>query len=708
MLNISSYFPITDPTLIIFDVLCVILLAPINMGKLRNPHIIGMVLAGVALGQYGFNILERDSSFELFGKVGLYYIMFLAGLEIDMQGLRTNGWKVLLFGALTFLVPFMMVYLTCVAWLGYSPLASLLLGSILGSNTLIAYPIVCKYGLQRHPTVTLCVGASMISITFALVVLAAVVGTFEGGSAIGFWALFILKFAAFLGALAWLTPKVIRRFLHKYSDSVMQYIFVMATMFLSAAVSEMLGIEGVFGAFAAGLVLNRYIPHVSPLMNRIEFIGNALFIPYFLIGVGMLINMRIPFSNWYTVFIIFCFVFFGTLGKAVAGYAMGRLLRLPIAHGNMMFGLTAAHAAGSIAIVMVGIKMEMSEGVYLMTDDMLNGVVMMILFTCVIGSMMTEAASRSIVLEEGTLATGAKEQGDDEKMLIPIKHAEQTEMLLNTAMLTRNEKLGRGLVGLNIVYDNDDRRLWQERGARLLDEMTRRAGAADVMMQTQVRIATNIANGIKHAFREFQASEIIMGMHHKEEGRRFWGEATQSLYNGLNCQITLVGCEQPMSTLRKIQVVVPSRAEFEPGFYRWLERLGRMAENLECRIAFHAKGDTMPLITQYMRNKKPQVRAEYHEMGHWNELPQIAASIRADHLLVVVTARKGTVSYKLAQEKLPDELTSNFTGRNLMIIFPDQFGDSPAAMTFAAPQHQEQLSAYLQLMTWINRTFRKK
>ena len=708
MPDLSHYLPITDPTLIFFVVLCIILLAPIIMGKLRIPHIVGMVLAGMLIGKYGLNILERDSSFELFGEVGLYYIMFLAGLEIDMNGLKNNSWKVVGFGLLTFAVPFVLVFLSCLYMLHYSAVASLLLGSVLGSNTLIAYPIVCKYGLQKHNSVTLCVGASMISVTFALVVLAAIVGTYNNGTGIGFWLFFILKFAAYIGAAVYCIPRITRWFLRRYSDAVMQYIFIMGILFLSAAITDMLGMEGVFGAFFAGLMLNRYIPHVSPLMNRIEFIGNALFIPYFLIGVGMLINVRVLFEGWSTAFITFCLVFFGTVGKALAAYAIAFFHRLPKVHGHMMFGLTAAHAAGSIAIVMVGIRLKVAEGTYLLNDDMLNGVVMMILFTCIIGSMVTEKASRDIVLND--IPTSANDSnGDDEKILIPVKYPETAETLVNMAILMRNPKLNRGLVGLNVVYDDENRLQGQEKGKSLLEKLANMAIAADVRMLTQVRIATNIANGIKHAFKEFNASEIIMGLHnHKNVSKRFWGEFIQSLFNGLNRQIVIVQCNQPLNTIRRIHVAVPSRAEFEPGFCRWMERVARMAGNLDCKIEFHGQQGSLSLIRDYIQNRHPNLRAEYTLMAHWIELPALAASIREDHMFVVVTARKGTVSYKLALEQLPEELTRHFSGKSLMIIYPDQYGEQADAMTFAAPQHQEEQSAYNLLMAWIRKKLLNK
>ena len=548
----------------------------------------------------------------------------------------------------------------------------------------------------------------MISVTFALVVLAAIVGTYNNGTGIGFWLLFILKFAAYIGAAVYCIPRITRWFLRRYSDAVMQYIFIMGILFLSAAITDMLGMEGVFGAFFAGLMLNRYIPHVSPLMNRIEFIGNALFIPYFLIGVGMLINVRVLFEGWSTAFITFCLVFFGTVGKALAAYAIAFFHRLPKVHGHMMFGLTAAHAAGSIAIVMVGIRLKVAEGTYLLNDDMLNGVVMMILFTCIIGSMVTEKASRDIVLND--IPTSANDSnGDDEKILIPVKYPETAETLVNMAILMRNPKLNRGLVGLNVVYDDENRLQGQEKGKSLLEKLANMAIAADVRMLTQVRIATNIANGIKHAFKEFNASEIIMGLHnHKNVSKRFWGEFIQSLFNGLNRQIVIVQCNQPLNTIRRIHVAVPSRAEFEPGFCRWMERVARMAGNLDCKIEFHGQQGSLSLIRDYIQNRHPNLRAEYTLMAHWIELPALAASIREDHMFVVVTARKGTVSYKLALEQLPEELTRHFSGKSLMIIYPDQYGEQADAMTFAAPQHQEEQSAYNLLMAWIRKKLLNK
>lgn len=706
MLDFSQYLPITSPTLIFFVVLFIILIAPIVMGKLRIPHIIGMVLAGIVIGPYGLNILERDSSFELFGRVGLLYIMFLAGIEMDMEGLKKDLGKVTIFGLLTCFVPFILTYLSCVWYLGYPSLASLLLGCIMASNTLVAYPIVVRYGLQRSTVTTLSVGASMLSLLIALVVTAALVGSMSGDTGTLFWVMFFVKFVVWCIAMTWLIRHMTRWFLRRYSDSVMQYIFVLAVMFISAATCELIGLEGILGAFVSGLVLNRFIPNISPLMNRIEFIGNAIFIPYFLIGVGMLINAGLLLEGGNTILVVACIGIFGTLGKAIAAFLTSFFFHRSVHEGNLMFGMTSAHAAGAIALVMVGVNLEIAPGQHLLGDEALNAVVIMILFTCIISTVVTDYASRTIVLKEKSQRKMPEDDGkaDDEKILIPVKYPETCDTLLNMAMLMRNEKLSRGLIALNVVYDDLDATYNQQEGQRLLEQIEKKAAAADVQVQTQVRLATNIANGIKHAFKEYDASEIILGQHiHDNSTRRFWGQFAQSLFNGLNRQIIIARCTIPLNTIRVFHVAVPSRAEYEPGFYRWLERVSRMVTRLGCRIVFHGRDESLSLIRTFLSNRFPSIRADYAIMQHWNDFKSLAAQVEEHQMLVVVTARPGTVSYKSAMERLPDELTTYYKYKNVMIIFPDQYGNHLDLMSFANTQHYEQESIWESIQNMLSR-----
>lgn len=706
MPDLSQYFPITSPTMIFFVVLCIILFAPIIMGKLRIPHIVGMVLAGVAVGPHGLNILAKDSSFDLFGHVGLYYIMFLAGLEMNMSNFRKNRVRTFTHGIMAFVIPMAMGFVINRSILHYSVMTSILLASMYASHTIITYPIVMRYGLTRQRSVTIAVGATAITDTLTLLVLAIVGGMFKGEITGGFWLMLFLKIAAVFLIIMYVFPRIAKHFFHRHEDNVAQFIFMLAMTFLGAWLMELIGMEGLLGAFLTGLALNRYMPNVSPLMLHLEFVGNAIFIPYFLIGVGMLVNVKLLFGGLAAFHVAGVMILVALTSKWIASLLTQKLFGMRGVERELIYGLSNAQAGATLAAVMVGYNLITPDGQRLLNDDVLNGTVILILVTCIFSSFMTERASKRIALESQA-AVPEEDTGDDEKIMVSMKHKDTADTLISLATMMRNRVLNRGIVALNVVYDDTNRLKYQERGRSLLEHVVKTANSTGVMVQTQVRIATNIINGIKHAFKEYNASEIIMGMHSgDEEDGKFWGEFIPGLFSGLNRQITIVRCLRPLNTIRRIQVAVPSRAEFEPGFYRWLERLARVAENLECRIQFHAKRETLSLINQYVQNRHPNVRAEYTYMAHWIDMPKLSEGVEDDHLFVVITARKGTISYKSALERLPEELTRHFSGKSLMIIFPDQYGEPVGAMTFAEPQHHEQRSAYEVLTTWIRQKFK--
>lgn len=692
-------FPVTDPMMKFFVVLAIILIAPIVMGKLRIPHIAGMVLAGMLIGPYGLNILAKDGSFDLFAHVGLIYLMFLAGLEMNMGNFRKNRVGTFTLGIMAFVIPMVMGIVVNTTVLRYGWLTSILLASMYASHTLIAYPIILRYGLSGQRSVTIAVGATAITDTLTLLVLAMVGGYFKGDITGEFWLMLFLKVAAVFFVIIYFFPRVTRYFFHHYEDNVNQFIFVLALTFLGAIMMELIGMEGLLGAFLVGLVINRYVPNVSPLMNHLEFVGNALFIPYFLIGVGMLVNVNLLFGGVETLHVAAVMIVMALSSKWIASFFTQKLLGMRALERHMIFGLSTAQAGATLAAVLVGYSLFLPNGQRLLNDDVLNGTVILILVTCIFSSFCTESASKKMALEKKS-AMPKEEVADDEKIMISMKYPETASLLMEVANLMRNRTLNRGVVALNVVYDDEKRLYYQERGRQLLDHITKEANAIGLMVQSQVRIATNITNGIKHAFKEFNASEIIMGMHmRKDTSKTFWGKFIQGIFWGLNRQVIIVESFRPLNTLRCIQVAVPSRAEFEPGFYRWLERLSRMAENLECRVRFHCRVETQALIQEYIKKRHPEVRAEYQLMAHWNELPRLAREVADDHMFVVITARKGTISYKSALERLPDELTQYYQGKNLMIIFPDQYG--APMMTMAEPQHTEDKSAYAVIGGWV-------
>ena len=707
--NFGIHLPITDPTWIFFLVLMIILFAPILLGRLRIPHIIGMILAGVVVGQYGLNILERDSSFELFGKVGIYYIMFLAGLEMDLENLKKNLSKAFVFGILTFCIPFAVGMWVGMSLLGFGVGTSMLLSSIFASHTLVAYPIVGRYGMSRHASVSISIGGTMFALTVALFVLAGISGIYKGELDSGSWILFIAKCGGYCAFVFLVFPRFARWFFRTYEDNVMQYIFVLALVFLSAALAELAGMEGIFGAFLAGLVLNRLIPHVSPLMNRTEFVGNALFIPYFLIGVGMLINLRALLDGG-TIKVVLVMVVVATLTKWLAAWITQKIYHMSVPSRQMLFGLSNAHAAGALAMVMVGTKIEVSPGVFLMNDDMLNGVVIMILFSCIISSVVTEHAARTMALAEENGEQEMNRGKEDERMMVSIANPETVEPLVNMALMMRDPKSKKELlaVTVEVEYDEAKKQAKLAQRRKSLEYAARIASAVDVPMKTRCRLSTNAATGILNTASEMNATEIILGLHHKHGLLdSFLGSFAQSILKGTHRQMMVVKSLIPINTVRRIMVAVPPKAEYESGFYKWVERMARIGGQLGCRVHFWAHPDTLQRISGYMDKFHGNVRVEFSTMDDWDDLLLMSSKVAYDHLMVIVSARKGAISYQPSFEELPDQITKYFSNSSLMLIYPDQLGDPLENFTFSSPRSQSENRIYDNVSTWVYKWFKK-
>lgn len=708
--DIGIHLPITDPTWIFFLVLMIILFAPIFLGRLRIPHIIGMILAGVVIGKYGLNILERDSSFELFGKVGIYYIMFLAGLEMDLENLKKNISKALVFGVLTFCIPFIAGMWVGLSLLGFSMGTSLLFSSILASHTLVAYPIVGRYGMARHDSVSISIGGTMFALTVALFVLAGISGLYKGELDSSSWMLFVGKCVAYCVFVFMVFPRFARWFFRKYEDNVMQYIFVLSLVFLSAALAELAGMEGIFGAFLAGLVLNRLIPHVSPLMNRTEFVGNALFIPYFLIGVGMLIDLRALFNGGNTLMVVAVMVVVGTFTKWVAAWITQLVYRMSKASRQMMFGLSNAHAAGALAMVMVGTKIEVAPGQFLMNDDMLNGVVIMILISCIVSSIVTEHAARAMALAEENGEMDMAKGKEDERMLVSIANPETVELLVNMALMMRDAKSKKELLAVTVEVEDDEAKkqvkLAQRR--KSLEHAARIASAVDVPMKTRCRLSTNAATGILNTASEMNATEIVLSLHHKHGLLdSFLGSFAQSILKGTHRQLVIVKCLMPVNVMRRIMVAVPPKAEFEAGFYKWVERIARIGGQLGCRVHFWAHPDTIQRIDGYMNKFHVNVRVEFSPMDDWDDLLLMSSKVAYDHLMVIVSARKGAISYQASFEELPDQIAKYFSNSSLMLIYPDQLGDPLENFTFSSPRGQAENRIYDHMSKWVYKWMKK-
>lgn len=565
-LDFDFNLPITDPTWIFLLVLLIILFAPMVLGRLRIPHIIGMILAGVVIGEHGFNILARDSSFELFGKVGLYYIMFLAGLEMNMGDFKKNRGKAVVLGLLAFVIPMALGFITNMTVLKYGFITSVLLASMYASHTLVAYPIVIRYGVSRHRSVSIAVGGTAVTDTLTLLVLAVIGGLFKGESSEMFWLWLVVK-VIFLGFLIiFFFPRIGRWFFRKYDDNVMQFIFVLAMVFLGAGLMEFVGMEGILGAFLAGLVLNRLIPHVSPLMNHLEFVGNALFIPYFLIGVGMLIDIKILFGHGDALKVAVVMTTVALASKWIASWLTQKIYKMKAIERELMFGLSNAQAAATLAAVLVGYNIILPSGERLLNEDVLNGTIVLILFTCIISSFATERAARKLAMNEAQLDAEDK-KNIPEKILIPVANPETIEELINLSLVIRDSKQRNNLMALNVINDNSSSEQLESRGKRNLERAAMIAASADVSLTQISRYDLNIASGIIHTAKEYEVTDVIIGLHRKVNiVDSFFGNLADSLLKGLHREVMIAKFLMPVNTLRRIIIAVPPKASMRPAF----------------------------------------------------------------------------------------------------------------------------------------------
>ena len=704
-LDFDFNLPITDPTWIFLLVLLIILFAPMVLGRLRIPHIIGMILAGVVIGEHGFNILARDSSFELFGKVGLYYIMFLAGLEMNMGDFKKNRGKAVVLGLLAFVIPMALGFITNMTVLKYGFITSVLLASMYASHTLVAYPIVIRYGVSRHRSVSIAVGGTAVTDTLTLLVV--IGGLFKGESSEMFWLWLVVK-VIFLGFLIiFFFPRIGRWFFRKYDDNVMQFIFVLAMVFLGAGLMEFVGMEGILGAFLAGLVLNRLIPHVSPLMNHLEFVGNALFIPYFLIGVGMLIDIKILFGHGDALKVAVVMTTVALASKWIASWLTQKIYKMKAIERELMFGLSNAQAAATLAAVLVGYNIILPSGERLLNEDVLNGTIVLILFTCIISSFATERAARKLAMNEAQLDAEDK-KNIPEKILIPVANPETIEELINLSLVIRDSKQRNNLMALNVINDNSSSEQSESRGKRNLERAAMIAASADVSLTQISRYDLNIASGIIHTAKEYEVTDVIIGLHRKVNiVDSFFGNLADSLLKGLHREVMIAKFLMPVNTLRRIIIAVPPKAEYEAGFQKWVGHFCRMASILGCRAHFFANEQTLGYLQQLVKNKYGLTMTDFSHLDDWDDLLLLTGQVNYDHLLVIISARRGSISYDTAFEKLPAQLGKYFSNNSLIILYPDQLGEPQEALSFSNPRGSNESQHYEKVGKWFYKWLKK-
>ncbi|MGY6744699.1 MAG: cation:proton antiporter [Cecembia sp.] len=673
-LNFS--LPWQNPVLIFASILFIILFAPILLNRIKIPQLIGLIMAGAIIGPNGINLLERDSSVVLFGTVGLLYIMFLAGLEVDMADFKKNSNKSIVFGLYTFLIPMTLGTLSGLYLLGFSLPTSILLASMFASHTLLAYPMVSKMGIAKNKAVNIAVGGTVITDTLALLVLAVIVGMSTGELSNEFWVKLGISLVIFTGIVAFIFPILGRWFFKRYDDNISQYIFVLGLVFLAAFFAEAAGVEAIIGAFLAGLALNKLIPHTSPLMNRIEFVGNALFIPFFLIGVGMLIDYRVFFNDFETIKVAVVMSVIATLSKYLASLLTQKTFNFSAAQRDVIFGLSNAQAAATLAAVLVGYNVilgesEDGEPIRLLSESVLNGTILMILVTCTIASIVAQKGASKLALEEEVSEEEGEEE-TEEKILIPVNYPDNIDELIHLGVTIKTQSQKDALLALNIIPSDSEDPSKEKYAKKLLEKASICASATDNKLTELIRYDSNVVQGITNVVKENKVTDIILGLH-KDAGisGSFLGKLTEGILGKINVTALIYNSVQPLNTISRYLIVVPPNAEKEMGFAFWLLRVWNIGRNTGAKLVFYGSNESLKYIKQVQ--KKFSVEAVFVEFSDWEDFLIISKDLKENDALVVVMSRKNGASYDAQMEKLPKYLNKYFIQNNYVLIYPMQF-----------------------------------
>ena len=679
MTQAAITLPLTDPVLKFLLILVIILAAPLLLNKLRIPHLLGLIIAGAIIGPNGFNLVLRDSSIILSGTAGLLYIMFLAGLEIDLGDFKKNKWKSLTFGMYTFLVPMALGTLVGLYVLNFSMLTSILLASMFASHTLIAYPIISKLGITKDKAVGITVGGTMITDTLALLVLTVIVEMAVGDVDDWFWYRLGAAIILFFAFVMIVFPIVGRWFFKRCEDNVSQYIFVLVMVFLGAYLAELAGLESIIGAFLAGMALNRLIPSTSPLMNRVEFVGNAIFIPFFLIGVGMLIDYRAFFTNWDTIKVGAVMIVVATVAKFGAAWLTQKTFRMSVDQRRVIFGLSNAQAAATLAAVMVGYNVILGETpagepIRLLNESVLNGTILMILVTCTMASFSAQKGAHNIAMNdvsEEKEGTGEHQ----ERILIPVSYEKNVTELVNLSTAIKSKKNKNGLFALNVINNqaSDDKAFKQSK--KVLNMAVTTASATDNVLQDLLRYDLNVANAIISVIKEQGITDLVLGLHQgKGVVSSFLGNMTEAILGQSNVTTLIYRPIQPIATVKRPLVVVPARAGKEVGFPMWVNKVWNIIHNSGAKAVFYASEDT----TMYLKEiyKKRPIEAEFSSFDDWDDFLIMSREIKSDDTLWVVMSRRERLSYHANMSRIPNYLNKYFQSNSFVLVYPIQAGET--------------------------------
>ncbi|TVQ64725.1 MAG: cation:proton antiporter [Phycisphaerales bacterium] len=659
--------PVTNPVLTFAIFMILILVAPLAIQRLRGPGMLGMILAGVIVGPNALNILERSDVVVLLGTVGLLYIMFLAGIEIDLNRFRKYRSHSITFGVATFLLPQSIGTVMAIWFLGFDWPAAILLASMFASHTLLSYPIASRLGLSKDRAVTTTIGGTIITDTAALLVLAVVARSSQGSLDAQFWVTLVLSLSVYVGLVWWGLPRIGRWFFRTVPvQGVSHFVFILAAVYLCAYFAEVAGVEAIIGAFLAGLALNRLVPQQSVLMNRLDFAGNWFFIPIFLLSVGMLVDPRVLLSDAQTWKVVGAMTITVVTTKFLAAWCMTRLLGYDTVEAWVIFGLSVNQAAATLATVMIGFQLGIFD------EAVLNGAIIMILTTCIIGPWATQRYGRRLALlhesrpEDRSLAP--------RRILIPLRNPDAADAILDIAIMIREPGSFEPVYPLTVVQDRDDASALLAAGERMLGHAVMHAAAANVPVVPTVRLDTSAVEGMVRAIRELRISTVVMGWTGSNPARnRVFGTVLDQLLARCSQQFLVCRLCVPLNAHQRLLLVVPPFAEREVGYIDAIQTIKSLADRAGMVLAICAVESEMNVIVSSIDRVRPSVtieRTPIRSLDVW--LGSGAPALTEGDLFVLLSARRQQVSWRPSVDRIPQQMIVSSPHISTIVVYPSE------------------------------------
>lgn len=659
--------PIENPVLVFFLILVIILISPFLLKRLKIPGIIGLIISGIIIGPNGLNLLEKNSAVDLFSTIGLLYLMFIAGLDLDLNEFRRNKFRSITFGAFTFFVPLLLGVPACFYILGYDLTASVLIGSMFATHTLIAYPIVSKFNISRNEAVAVTVGGTIITDTAVLLILAVIIGSANGEVSGGFWIQMLISVVIFIFVMFFIIPKIAKWFFSKLeSEKTSHFIFVLSIVFFSAFMAEMAGLEPIIGAFGAGLAVNRFIPHNSLLMNRLEFVGNSLFIPFFLISVGMIVDVSVLFKGPQAIFIAVTLTLVALAGKWIAAFFTQIVFRYSRIQRRLIFGLSSSHAAATLAVILIGYKTGIID------ENVLNGTIILILITCIVASFATEKAALELTMtEESSGAVAGTKDLEYEKILIPVIAYKNMESYINLAVLLSNRNIRSGITLLSVVENDPEADKNIEVARKWHDKAHREAQLNEISLDSLITIDVNTISGILRASREVSAGSVLLGWPGKARFfDKFFGVKTSSVINNSDRKVLIYRSVKPVNVHTKALVVCPPLTEYESGFPEVIQLFSHFSKESRTKLFYLATERTLNFLKKFFRTYKVNPTPGFINISEWKDYTNISSYLKEDDLLIIINSRRGSIAYNESMENLPPRLERLFPRNSILLVYP--------------------------------------